>query len=80
LVVNEFEAATLAEDSDAAAAADWPALAQKLLRLGPRAVIITLGDQGAYLNDGASEASLAAHVAKAADPAPAMPAAPSPPS
>jgi ribokinase len=68
LVVNEFEAATLTEDSAAAEAADWPALARKLLRLGPRAVIITLGDQGAYLNDGACEASLAAHAVKAVDP------------
>ena len=32
LVVNEYEAAALAEDPDAAAAADWPALARKLLR------------------------------------------------
>ena len=68
LVVNEFEAAALAEDPAAAAASDWPALARKLLRLGPRAVIITLGDQGACLNDGASEASLAAHAVTAVDP------------
>jgi ribokinase len=68
LVVNEHEAAALAEDPDAAAAADWPALARKLLPLGPRAVIITLGDQGAYLNDGGSEASLAAHAVTAVDP------------
>ena len=68
LVVNEHEAAALAQDPAAAAAADWPALARKLFPLGPRAVIITLGDQGAYLNDGASEASLPAHVVKVADP------------
>jgi ribokinase len=68
LVVNEFEAAALAEDAAATAAADWPALARRLLRLGPRAVIITLGDQGAYLNAGASEASLAAHAVTAIDP------------
>jgi ribokinase len=68
LVVNEFEAAALAEDPTAAAAADWPALARKLLGLGPRAVIITLGDQGAYLNDGAGEASLAAHAVTSVDP------------
>ena len=68
LVVNEHEAAAIAEDPDAAAAANWPALARRLLRLGPRAVIITLGDQGAYLNDGASEASLAAHTVAVADP------------
>jgi ribokinase len=68
LVVNEHEAAALAEDLAAAAAADWPALASKLQRLGPRAVIITLGDQGAYLNDGTSEASLAAHAVTAVDP------------
>ena len=68
LVVNEHEAAALAEDPAAAAAADWPALARRLLPLGPRTVIITLGDQGAYLNDGASEASLPAHEVKVADP------------
>jgi len=68
LVVNEHEAAALAEDPTAAAAADWPALARKLLGLGPRAVIITLGNQGAYLNDSASEASLAAHAVTVVDP------------
>ena len=68
LVVNEHEAAALAEDSESAAAADWPALARRLFRLGPSAVIITLGDQGAYLNDGATEASLPAHKVTVADP------------
>lgn len=68
LVVNEHEAAALAKDAETATAADWSGLARKLLRLGPRAVIITLGDQGAYLNDGASEASLPAHAVTVADP------------
>jgi len=68
LVVNEHEAAALAQDPAAATAGDWPALAGKLRSLGPRAVIITLGDQGAYLNEGAAEASLAAHAVTAVDP------------
>jgi len=68
LVVNEHEAAALAEDPAAAAAADWPGLAHKLFPLGPRVVIITLGDQGAYLNDGVTEASPPAHEVTVADP------------
>ena len=68
LVVNEHEAVALAEDPAAAAAADWPGLARKLFPSGPRAVIITLGDQGAYLNDGVNEASLPAHTVAVADP------------
>ncbi len=65
LVVNEHEAAVLAgarpEDED------WPAMTRELLRLGPRAVIITLGEQGAYLRDGAREQSLAAHRVRPVD-------------
>jgi ribokinase len=65
LVVNEHEAAALAgarpEDDD------WPAMAQELLPLGPRAVIITLGEQGAYLRDGAQEQSVPAYRMRAID-------------
>lgn len=65
LVVNEHEAAALvgarAEEDD------WPAIARELLRLDPRAVIITLGEQGAYLRDGTREQWAPAHRVRPVD-------------
>ena len=53
LVVNEQEAIELTgTPSD-----DWAAVAETLTELGPRTVILTLGEEGAYLwQDGAGEA------------------------
>ena len=51
LVVNEHEALGLAAGllpaPDGGAAADWPATARRLRTLGPDAVVVTLGVQGA---------------------------------
>lgn len=66
LVVNEHEAAALTKASPPRPN-DCPAVAQKLLALGPRAVVITLGEQGAYLSDGAKELRVEAHGVNAVD-------------
>ncbi|MGQ9573065.1 MAG: ribokinase [Chloroflexota bacterium] len=66
LVVNEHEVAALAE-APASSRNDCLAVAQQLLGLGPRAVVITLGDQGAYLNDGGRELWLEAYCVNPVD-------------
>jgi ribokinase len=53
LTPNESEALLLlARPADRVSVEDAPALAEALLRLGPRAVILKLGDQGCYYSDG----------------------------
>lgn len=65
-VINEHEAIAL-NDTSPPRENDWPGVAQGLLTLGPQAVVITLGEQGAYLNDGARELWLEAYRVNAVD-------------
>jgi ribokinase len=53
LTPNESEACVLlGRPADRVAAADASALAGRLLELGPKAVILKLGDQGSFYSDG----------------------------
>ncbi|MDM4764941.1 ribokinase [Pelomonas sp. SE-A7] len=61
LVVNETEARQMSGKADAAEAA------KALLQRGPRAVLVTLGSQGALLVDASGEHRVAAQAVKAID-------------
>jgi ribokinase len=66
LVVNEHEAAALTEGPPPEPD-DCPTVAQTLLALGPQAVVITLGEQGAYLTHGVEELRLEAYAVNSVD-------------
>jgi ribokinase len=63
LVVNELEARTLA----GASAGDVGALARALAARGPELVVVTLGERGAVLFDGAVLVERSAHAVRAVD-------------
>ncbi|MGH8703766.1 MAG: ribokinase [Burkholderiales bacterium] len=68
LTPNESEALTLLGlGGDEAPLAKAPEIARRLLALGPRQVVLKLGEKGAFLADGARERYFAARPVKAVD-------------
>jgi ribokinase len=68
LTPNESEAAILAGDPRARVTpADAPDVARRLLRLGPRSVVLKLGENGCYYHDGTTGAHYPAFTVEACD-------------
>ncbi len=68
LTPNESEASILlGRPVCRVAVSDAPALARDLLKLGPRAVVLKLGEQGCYYSDGSAQVHFAGFVVEAKD-------------